>query len=266
MTDTPSTSDKRDLILTVEDDVNIRTFIKLGLQDSYKIIEAENGQDGIEKALTYGPQLILTDVMMPRIDGISMCRTLRRDPSTTHIPIIILTVLNSDSSQLEGFQAGADDYINKPFSLPILKTRIQNMLRLHRARNDQESTAEGADDEAPLPAYFENDTLEQKVARTIQLNYWRPEFDTAYLANQLGLTLRSLQRNLKKHGPKTPAELILDHRMDRAIAMLKDSKTNVSEVAALVGMDDPSRFSRVFKKRFGQTPKKYQQDHTRPEQ
>jgi len=250
----------RPLLLVVEDDEDIRDFIIEGLEAACRVETAENGKTGLQKAKELIPDLIVTDVMMPEMDGTLMCRKLKTSIETSHIPVIMLTAKASVQHQLEGLKTGADDYITKPFLMEMLQIRITNLLesrRLLREKFSQEYSA-------LTPAVPEN-SLEkefiEKVMAVGEEHYTDSEFKADQFAAALNMSLRSLQRKLKAVTDRTPKEFINQFRMTRAAERLTGSSDTVAEIAFQVGMDEPTNFSRLFKSHFEMTPSQYRVKH-----
>lgn len=248
---------EKPMVLIVEDDLDIREFIALGLQNDFEIIEAVNGRNGLHKALERIPDLVVSDIMMPAMNGVDLCRELKSRPETSHIPVILLTARTEVDDQLQGLSSGADDYITKPFNLILLKARIENLLtvrRMLREKFKQEYVP------GEQPGFFENDgdrSFLDKTLKVLTANYPSWDFDDQTFAGEMGMGLRSLQRKLKAVCDKTPMTFINEFRMKRAAMLLATSSHNVTEISFMVGVEEPSSFSRMFKRQFGMTPSEY---------
>ncbi len=252
-------SDSRDLLLLIEDNHDIRDFIKIELKDQYRIIEAENGKVGFEMARQEVPDIIVSDVMMPEMDGYECCRLLKAYEITSHIPIILLTARRSREHELEGLKTGADDYLSKPVDIELLKLRIHNQLehaRVLRERYvsqiDEQDIAFHIAIENPIDKRFlerMNNFLEENIADTT--------LDTSEMATKLGYSRSTLYRKIKAVTGKSPTQLIRTQRLNKASLLLKTGKVTITDVIAEVGFSDMSYFSRCFKEQFGVSPSAY---------
>ena len=244
------------LLLIVDDNIDVRSYLKENLTEYYQIIESSNGLDGLLKAIELVPDLIISDIMMPGMDGIELCRKLKTDEHTSHIPIILLTAHQSDEYKIEGYETGADAYITKPFSSAVLLTRIKNLLESrHRLRQlfnkgtslELKKIAINVTDEA-----FMN-----KALKLIEENMSETNFDTDMLANNLKMSRSQLYRKIKALTDQTVHDFITTFRMNKAAELLLSGELSISEVAYKVGFTLPTNFTRSFVKQFGETPSRY---------
>ncbi|MGB0373107.1 MAG: response regulator [Opitutales bacterium] len=248
--------DSRLRVLVVEDDPDIRQFIISGLSDQYVVEEASDGSQGLEKALAMMPDIIVTDVMMPGIDGMELCERLKTAPETSHIPIIMLTAKSTVQSELEGLQKGADDYLSKPFHQDILLARIGNILqarRLLRERYLQDYMVAEKPERIDSP----DEEFMKNVISVLDEHSGNPEFGVDEFAQKLNMSPRNLQRKLKSLTNETPAKLLVSTRLKKASELIKSSEARISEIAYHVGYWDPNLFSRNFKSHFGMSPSAY---------
>ncbi|MCF8363263.1 MAG: response regulator [Prolixibacteraceae bacterium] len=243
-------------VLIVEDNEELRTYIKDELSDKYVIKEAENGKEGKLLARKYVPDLIVSDVMMPELDGVEMCRQLKAKNETSHIPLLLLTAKTEQSQQVEGVKAGADDYITKPFSMLILKEKIKNILKTRQSlieKYSQELITEPSS--APIPE-IEKQFL-SRIVEIIEENLTDPEFNLTLVSDKIGMSKSSFFRKLKAVTGKSPLEFLQAYKMEKAISLIKAGKRNVSEIAYDTGFSYPSYFTLSFKKYFGKSPTDY---------
>ena len=244
------------ILLIVEDDSDIRNFIKKSFSKKYQVIEAENGQIGIEKALNFIPNIIISDIMMPEVNGIELCQQLKTNECTSHIPIVLLTAKVEEKDQYKGLKIGADAYITKPFKLQLLESQIENIL-INRAllykRYSQEITLKPKDvvitnlEEQFLKRM--QDVLDNKL---IESSFTIEEFSQA-----LGMSRMQLHRKLKALTGSSPSEFIRLQRLKLAAQLLKKSNINVSQVGYSVGFNNPSYFGKCFKEKYHCTPAEY---------
>ncbi|MEM9399096.1 MAG: response regulator [Verrucomicrobiota bacterium] len=257
----PLSNNTQPVVLLVEDDLDIRSYIKLGLRSDYKIIEADNGQLGLKQALERKPDLIITDIMMPGVNGLELCHRLKQNPETSYIPVVMLTVQSTDSDQLKGLESGADDYLIKPFNLQILKARIANLLKSRQLLSHRLDPQNLAEEEQLIIENAGDQAFWEKVRKIVEANFRKSKFNTDQLADELNISLRSLQRKFKTSINQSPKDFINEFRMKRAAELLISTKTTINEVAFLVGFEESSSFSRMFKKHFGQSPKLYKESY-----
>jgi|WetSurSiteA1Bulk_404760.scaffolds.fasta_scaffold01525_2 signal transduction histidine kinase/DNA-binding response OmpR family regulator/ligand-binding sensor domain-containing protein len=248
--------ESKETLLIIEDNDDLRIFIGDSLKGKYIIHEAENGKVGINIAFTMMPDLIVTDIMMPGLDGIQLCNQLKNDERTSHIPVILLTAKATTEDKIAGLQSGADDYIVKPFNMAELSTRISNLLEIRdklRLKYDKlhfigsgKWIAESVDDKFMV-----------RVLKTVDSNLRYPNFDVGSLQEQIGMSKTHLTRKLKILTGLTPGLLIRNIRLEKAAEMLKKSAGNITEIANSVGISNPSNFTKSFRKYFGVSPKDY---------
>ncbi len=250
---------EKPLLLIVEDNPEMQLFVADILMDNYEIITANNGKAGMEKAFECIPDLIVSDVMMPDMDGVEMCRILRADERTNHIPIIMLTARSSEVNQLEGLIAGADDYISKPFSPKILQLKVNNILKSSQLLREKFSFSTTLAEEDKTPSL--DDLFIQKVMTIVEKYIGVPELDPQQVADEIGLSRAQLYRKLKAITNQTVNDFIFTLRMNAASKILLAGELNISEVAYRVGFKTPAHFSRIFSTHFGMSPSKYIEKH-----
>lgn len=247
-------------ILIVEDDEDIRSFLVDELSDEYKIFEAEDGEQGILESYTHIPDLILTDIMMPIIDGKELCYQIKSSPTTSHIPVIMLTALKSDDHELQGLEKGADDYIPKPIRINILKQRIRNQFD-SRAKLQTRFQSRNGEAQFSLKEVTSNPIDEaflDKAFKTVETCTQDSMFDVERFAKLMGMSRMTLYRKFKAVTGDSPSEFIRSIRLNKAAELLRSGEFTVSEIADKVGISDLSYFSASFKKRFDQTPSQFQ--------
>ncbi len=244
------------LILIVEDNADIRHFIRENLHPEYKVIEAADGEAGYSLALEHIPDLILSDVMMPKMDGVELCRKLKEDKRTDHIPVILLTAKASGESKIEGLETGADDYIIKPFEASELLVRIKNLIegrRKLRERFSREITLEPAS----ISISSRDEKLLSHIKQIVEEHMSDPDFGLDSFCMQSGMSRSQLHRKLKALTDQSPGDFIRIMRLKRAAELLNNQVGSIGEVAFMVGFNDPSYFTKCFQKQFGRTPSEF---------
>ncbi|MFN8344131.1 MAG: response regulator [Spirosomataceae bacterium] len=244
--------DSAPVLLIVEDNPELRHYMADLFQDTCRVVTATDGQDGLERAFEHVPDIVLTDWMMPHMDGITLSRHLKTDMRTNHIPIVMLTAKSAVESRLEGFEGGADDYIVKPFHAAELQLKVRNWLqRQERLRRHYTQRLSQLQENPPIPE-IEADLM-ARIFHLIDENLADRRFGVEALSEGLQLNRRTLQRKLSSITHLSPNELIRNHRLRRALPLLKRGD-NIADVAFQVGFETPSYFSKCFKEVFGQRP------------
>jgi signal transduction histidine kinase/DNA-binding response OmpR family regulator/streptogramin lyase len=243
-------------VLIIEDNKDLRNFLREALNNDYIILESENGKTGINMAFTMMPDLVVTDIIMPDLDGIKLCTQLKNDERTSHIPILMLTAKATSEDKIAGLQSGADDYIIKPFIMAELVTRISNLLELRnklRLKYSKFHLLE-TDNETPVSV---DDRFMAKVLKIINANFRDFSFDVASLQEHLGMSKTHITRKLKVLTGLSPGIIIRNVRLEKAAKLLLSKKGNITEIANSVGLSNPSNFTKSFRKYFGVSPKDY---------
>jgi signal transduction histidine kinase/DNA-binding response OmpR family regulator len=249
---------EKPLILVVEDNVDVRKFIRGPLEQSYSVIEAGDGKEGIAKAKKTIPDLIVSDIMMPEVNGIELCKVLKKNIKTSHIPIILLTAKASEESEIKGLETGADDYVTKPFNTKILLTRIKNLIGLR-----QQLQQKIQNQMLLQPVEIEVSSMDREfideLQETIEKNLSDPEFNVNLLSKKLYMDRTTIYRKIMALTGETPTQFIRSYRLKRAAQLLRDKFGNVSKVSLEVGILNLSYFSKCFKEKFHQLPSDYQE-------
>ncbi len=244
------------LLLVVEDHLEIRSFIRQSLQDAYEIIEAQNGEIGLEIALEKVPDIIISDVRMPLLDGIGMCNALKADERTSHIPIILLTADDTSETELKGLSSGADDFVGKPFKIRLLEKRIQNLIRTRKAlqlRYGQELVLKPKN----IVVSAADEVFLTKIQAILDSHLSEPTFNAAEFSKKAHMSRMQLHRKLLAFTGLTTTAFLRSQRLKQAQQLLHDSDSTINEVAYAVGFGTPSYFMKSFKESFGQTPSEY---------
>ena len=247
---------KRGTILIVEDNQEIRHYLCSGLADLFNTLEAGNGEEALEKLKDNEVDVIVTDVMMPVMDGIKLCKNVKQNIRTCHIPVIILSAKTDIKDQMEGLQMGADDYIPKPFSLAILTTKIQNMMRTRRRMLDKYAKSLEVEPEK-ITFNAMDEALLKRAMAIVEKNMDNIEFSTDEFAREMNMSRSNLHLKLKAITGESTIDFIRKIRFNEAAKLLKDGRYTVAEVSTMVGFNTPSYFATSFKKYFGCLPTEY---------
>lgn len=241
------------IVLIVDDSTDVRSYVRSSLEPLYTVVEARDGEEGLTIAQQQIPDLVISDIMMPRMDGLELCQHLKENIKTSHIPIILLTARAAEENIIRGLETGADDYITKPFNTRILLARIKNLVDLRHQRHvqlDREMTLQPVE----IPLNEIDKEFLKKLKNTIHKNLANPEFNVEQLAREFSLDRSTLYRKILALTGETPLDLIHSYRLKRAAEMLRNSSVSVIEVALEVGFSSASYFARCFKKKFLRSP------------
>ncbi len=248
---------EKQILLIVDDHTELRKFVAEIFASRFQVMEASRGEDALEMALSYLPDIVITDWMMPGMSGVNLCRAIRQNPKTNHIPLVLLTSKSAQESQIEGMQAGADDFISKPFNADILEIRVNKLLETkeRNRKNWQKQMIQQELSEGKLPTF--EDAFLVKATQLIIANLSNSEFDVEDLEKGLDMSKMQLYRKLKMLTSLAANEFIRSIRLQQAKVLLENSELNISEIAYQVGFNDPAYFTRAFKKQYGKTPKSF---------
>ncbi len=240
-------------MLVVEDDEDMRMFIASNFTESYHVIVAENGAEGLRQLSRHAVSLIVSDWMMPEMDGAEFCRCVRKNPDTSHVPFIMLTAKTDDSSKTESMNCGADAYIEKPFSMKYLEACIRNMIEMRRLLQSKYSHTPLEPITQVASNSVDNEFL-VKMNQLIEDNLTNPCLSVVFLAEQMNISRSSLFAKIKALVDVTPNEMIQLVKLKKAAALLRNGNYRINEVCYKVGFSSPSYFSKCFQKQFGMKP------------
>jgi signal transduction histidine kinase/DNA-binding response OmpR family regulator len=253
---------QQQLIVIAEDDSEIRDYLVQELSADYKVVGCENGKKAFAEVLKTTPDLLISDIMMPEMDGNTLCSKVKTNPATSHVPVILLTAKNREEDQLEGLETGADAYIVKPFNMDILRRTIINlihthqMLRLKYGRNDDlEKKVDDVQIQSP------DDKLMERVMQVINKNIGNAELSVDDIAEEVGISRVHLHRKMKELTGQTPHDFIRNIRLKQAANLLTTQNMNITEVMYACGFNNPASFSTIFKKFYGMSPREYMNEH-----
>ncbi|MCH5218639.1 MAG: response regulator [Muribaculaceae bacterium] len=248
-------------VLVVEDDEEIRRYIVSELAPYYKVKACSNGREALEAIFKNEPDLILSDIMMPEMDGLELTRTVKQNINLNHIPVVLLTALNRDEDNISAISAGADSYFTKPFNMEIVKGRIAALLQRYRELKNKYSGKQEFDEHIDeINVESADEKLIRRVVNHINKKINDPELTVESLASEVGLSRVHLHRKLKELTNQSPSDFIRNTRLRQAARLLKEKKLSVAEVAYATGFNSTSTFSTSFKKLFGVTPTAYAGD------
>lgn len=246
----------RDTILVVEDNPEIRNMLAMFLSNDYQIVESIDGLSGWDAATDLFPDLIICDVMMPVMDGLELCKKLKTDERTSHIPIILLTAKSSHINQMDGLETGADVYVTKPFNIDLLMLNIKNLLQSRQTMRKKFSKEVNLQ-----PQNITVNTVEHafmaKIVQYIEEHMSDEDFNVPELANHIGMSQPVLYKKIRAITDLSVNDFIKTIRLKKAAQLFVQKAYNVSEISYLVGFNDPKYFSREFRKQFGQSPKEF---------
>jgi YesN/AraC family two-component response regulator len=244
--------------LLIEDHEDFRKYLSDNLSQYYKIVEAADGKQGWQKILSTHPQVIVTDINMPEMDGIVLCRKIRSDKRTSHIPIILLTALTGDTHQLRGLNTGANDYLTKPFNFDILYAKIRNLLHLNQNLKSVYSRQLNVNT-PDIEVQSEDEKLLLKITRYIESNLDSPDLSVEDLSKHVYMSRGTLYSKIVTLTGETPVEFIRSIKLNKAAALLENSDMKISQIGYEVGFATPNYFARAFKAKFNLSPSEYMQ-------
>lgn len=246
--------DGKECVLVIDDNSDVRDYIKYLLKDTYRVIEAENGRTGLQKAMKHVPDIIICDVMMPVMDGLECCKRLKAEMQTSHIPVILLTACSMDEQRIAGFDCGADSYIAKPFNSKLLLARIRNLT------DNRKRMQHFFGDAASLPKETVSEVdrdFASRFRKLIEENLGNSELGVDDLGSMMGMSRVQLYRKIKALTNYSPMELLRTARLKKAASLLASSDKTISEITYEVGFTSASYFTKCYKEYFGESPKEF---------
>ncbi|MBQ2128182.1 MAG: response regulator, partial [Prevotella sp.] len=241
-------------ILIVEDNGDMRRYLRTLLANRFYVLEASDGQNGLKLARESVPDLIISDVMMPVMDGLQLCKHLKEDFITSHIPVILLTARSEEHQQMEGYESGADAYLTKPFSATLLISRIDNLLATRRQLRQLFDTNKQVKVPDDVKLTTQDSLFIDQLKETISSNMANPNLKMDDLGEQLGISRVQLYRKVKTLTGLSPVELLRQMRLQKGKILLNTTTKTVAEIAYEVGFNSASYFANCFKKQFGKLP------------
>ena len=253
----PASKDERGAtILVVDDNDEFRQFLSNELSESYNILQAANGEEALQMMQEHDIDMIVSDVMMPQMDGMELCRRIKQDVSTSHVMVILLTARTAEDVKIEGFRSGADDYLSKPFNMEMLQLRISHLLELRRKRNEDFQQGEEVKVEEvalnEIDQKFMNDAL-----AALERNLSNEDYDLDTLASDVCMSRSTLYRKILSLTGQKPTEFIRTVRLKHAARLIKEGKHSLTNIGFMCGFSSTSYFYRCFKKQYGVQPGSY---------
>lgn len=249
-------NNSKPLILFVEDQSEVREYVIGLLKEDYNVLQAENGKSGLDSALNNLPDLIISDVMMPEMDGFELCKSIKTDWKTSHIPVILLTAKVTHQSKIEGLETGADDYLTKPFDFEELSIRINNLITQRKLLKEKFSKDINVNIELVTTNAFDKEFL-VKINKIIENHLQDENFTSDNLAEELFVSRSQLNRKLNAVVGKGPGEFIRIYKLKRAAQMILENKLSITQIALEVGFSSPAQFTRAFQKHFNCLPSEF---------
>lgn len=247
-------TDNKPLLLIIEDNEDVLTYIQLCLVEHYRIKVARNGKEGLEKAFELIPDIIISDVMMPEKDGFEVTQTLKQDTKTSHIPIILLTAKATHQNKLKGLKFGADAYLMKPFDKEELSIRLEKLVELRNRLQQYYASGDFLEKEDKAKIDNPESIFLKEMYQIINMHLMENDFSVPQMAQAMNMSQVQVYRKLKALTGKTPTQYIRAIRMEKAMTLLKTTTLNISEIAYDLGFSDPNYFSRTFQQVYGRTP------------
>jgi|WetSurMetagenome_2_1015567.scaffolds.fasta_scaffold00002_85 signal transduction histidine kinase/ligand-binding sensor domain-containing protein/DNA-binding response OmpR family regulator len=244
------------IMLIVEDNPDVRYFIRSHFEPVYSIYEARNGKEGLEIAVEVIPDVIISDILMPDIDGFEFCKRIKKDERTSHIPLLFLTALHSREHEMEGLSYGADDYITKPFDISILQTKVENMLQIRRTLKEK-YTSQIVLKPSDLTITSPDERFLKRAIEVVEKNISNSDLDIEQFATEVGVSRMQLYRKFDALTNMTVKEFVRSIRLKRASQLLLDRKMSITEIAYAVGFKDLSHFRKCFHREFGMSASEY---------
>ncbi len=247
-------------VLVVEDNPDIREYIKENLSETYKVEQAKNGKSGLKKAITNIPDLIITDVVMPKKDGIELSRLLKNDEKTSHIPIIMLTGKSGIKDKLTGLDTGVDAYLTKPFNISELKLRVSNLIEQRKKLRERFGRNLNFEPKE-IAVTSMDERFVNKAMEVIEKNIGNSEFEVRQFQEEMFMSRMQLFRKIKALTNQSPSEFIRTIRLKRAAKLIQQNYGNIAQITFEVGFNNPSYFAKCFKDMYGELPSEYSKSH-----
>lgn len=261
-TDSKARARTRRHVLVVEDDEEIRRYICHELSNDFYMTECSNGKEALGEILKQTPDLVISDVMMPEMDGLTLCRKIRQNVNINYLPVILLTARTREEDNLEGLETGADAYLMKPFSIELLRKTVLSLIRRREQLRNTFSGRQNQEEQITTPEVKSpDDRLMERVMRVINENLSNPTLTVEMISSEVGISRVHLHRKLKELTNQTTQHLIRNVRLKRAASLLAEKRHSITEVATLTGFTHPTYFATAFREMYGMSPTEYMERH-----
>ena len=250
-------------LLLVEDNKDLCSMLKLQLDDKFNVYIANDGAEGLKKVHLYHPDIVVTDQMMPEMDGMEMLQRIRKDFQISHIPVIILTAKNDDEAKTKAITLGANAYITKPFSKDYLLARIDQLLGERKLFREKVWKQDEEVDDNNYEQYLVKKDVQllEKIHQVIEENLDNSDFNIDTIASNIGLSRSAFFKKLKSLTGLAPVDLVKEIRLNKSIELIKNTDLSISEIAFAVGFKDSGYYSKCFRKKYNQTPREYMNEY-----
>lgn len=261
------TQDDQTTVLIIDDNADFRSYLRWHLESTYRVVEAENGTEGYKAAQSLLPDIAIADVMMPGMDGLALCQAIKNHPDIDQIPVIFLTAAEDSKTRVQGYEAGGDAYLTKPFDAEELKALIENLVQARQTVRAGTDDVPNKDDPETSASNLQTLPFDQRLEAAIEAHFSDPGFGVAALAEAMAMSTSQLRRKMDRYYERTPVQLIRHWRLEAGAELLKDRPdVTIGEIAYAVGFNSQSYFSRAFKDAFGASPSSYRRQHASPEE
>ena len=248
-------------VLVVEDDEEIRNYIAKEFGDKFHIMESRNGKEALEQIFKKAPDLVISDIMMPEMDGLTLCRKIKQNVNLNHIPVILLTAKTREEDNLEGLNTGADAYIMKPFNIEILQKTVENLINTRQQLRKVFTGQQNLENKVQkLEVKSPDEKLMERIMKVINENISNPNLTIETITTEVGISRVHLHRKLKELTNQTTRDFIRNIRLKEAARLLSEKQHTISEIAMLTGFTDPNNFSTTFKELYGMPPSMYMKE------
>lgn len=248
-------------VLIVEDDEEIRNYIAKEFGDKFHIMESRNGKEALEQIFKKTPDLVISDIMMPEMDGFTLCRKIKQNVNLNHIPVILLTAKTREEDNLEGLNTGADAYIMKPFNIEILQKTVENLINTRQQLRKVFTGQQNLENKVQkLEVKSPDEKLMERIMKVINENIGNPNLTIETITTEVGISRVHLHRKLKELTNQTTRDFIRNIRLKEAARLLSEKQHTISEIAMLTGFTDPNNFSTTFKELYGMPPSMYMKE------
>jgi signal transduction histidine kinase/ligand-binding sensor domain-containing protein/DNA-binding response OmpR family regulator len=252
------------VVLIVEDNRELRLHLKNELRNQFKVREATNGAEGFEKVMKYFPDVVISDIMMPEMDGFELCRKIKTDIETSHIPVVLLTARSLEEDKIEGYRTGADEYLAKPFNIHVLRARLKNLLEARERLKKKFMSSSNLLPAKEVTTNSMDEAFLDKATKVVLENISDPDFSLDDFLEKLAVSRSYFSRKINSLTGQNPSNFIRTIRLKYAASLLVQDQNTIKEIGFMSGFNSPAYFSKTFKELFGKTPQEYRENPTLP--